>query len=247
MSENLMFDNSFQKSRTYFRVLQLLRIFSENIRETGSHLKSLRARSRSDGDYQEDSDIQRNWEIVLGFQSQKASELLQRIEEKSGEIKSLRDGLFNATSLLEASKSTTMNRYIIVFTIVTVLYLPPSFVATVFGTDLFNSDDTDGTITKFKFTTVAFSLLTYIVAFFLMWLADRMNTVCRLCTYIRRKWHRLASRFRMSPSDVEPVGDKDSEIKPDDAQDPGIDIEEGHYRREISRVRVGSGPSGNVS
>jgi len=37
--------------------------------------------------------------------------------------------LFNATSLREASRSTTMNRYIIVFTIVTVLYLPPSLIA----------------------------------------------------------------------------------------------------------------------
>ncbi len=37
--------------------------------------------------------------------------------------------LFNATSLREAARSTTMNRYVIVFTIMTVLYLPPSFTS----------------------------------------------------------------------------------------------------------------------
>ena len=37
--------------------------------------------------------------------------------------------LFNATSLREAARSTTMNRYVIVFTIMTVLYLPPGFTS----------------------------------------------------------------------------------------------------------------------
>ena len=37
--------------------------------------------------------------------------------------------LFNASSLREAARSTTMNRYVIVFTIMTVLYLPPSFTS----------------------------------------------------------------------------------------------------------------------
>jgi Mg2+ and Co2+ transporter CorA len=36
--------------------------------------------------------------------------------------------LLNATTLREASRANTMNRYIVVFTIVTVMYLPPNFI-----------------------------------------------------------------------------------------------------------------------
>jgi len=37
--------------------------------------------------------------------------------------------LFNATSLREASESSKMGRYVLVFTIATIIYLPPSFIA----------------------------------------------------------------------------------------------------------------------
>src|ERR1700760_1288756 len=37
--------------------------------------------------------------------------------------------LFTASSLREANRSTTMSRYVIIFTVVTVLYLPPSFMS----------------------------------------------------------------------------------------------------------------------
>jgi hypothetical protein len=88
--------------------------------------------------------------ILSEFQKRAGERLLQQIAEKTEEIKNLRDGvtlsnypvsttgdrcltntithqLFNANSLREASRSTTMNRYIIVFTVFTVLYLPLSF------------------------------------------------------------------------------------------------------------------------
>lgn len=93
-----------------------------------------------------------------------------------------------------------MNRYIIVFTIVTVLYPPPSLIAvrsqlplhlrwrvesrganitdaeqTVFGTQLFNSSNVAEPISKFKVSTIAISLGTYILAIFLVWLADRLE------------------------------------------------------------------------
>ena len=37
--------------------------------------------------------------------------------------------IFNATSLREANRSTTMNRYVIIFTVVTVIFLPPTFTS----------------------------------------------------------------------------------------------------------------------
>lgn len=98
----------------------------------------------------QDTALWENWEKLSSFQQKAEDRLLRRIAEKTEEIKSLRDGvsglenwnaagrlerlltdgqLFNATSLRESSQSTTMNRYVIVFTIMTVLYLPPSFIA----------------------------------------------------------------------------------------------------------------------
>ncbi|QRD93536.1 hypothetical protein F9C07_2235171 [Aspergillus flavus] len=61
--------------------------------------------------------------------------LLDRIERKIEEVKGLRDGLFNAISAKDASKGTKLaknscrqNRYILVFSVVTVFYLPKDFV-----------------------------------------------------------------------------------------------------------------------
>lgn len=62
--------------------------------------------------------------------------LLERIDRKTEEIKTLRDGLFNSTSVREATRATEMNRYVIVFTVVTVIYTPPSFISALFATPL---------------------------------------------------------------------------------------------------------------
>ncbi|KAM7208191.1 hypothetical protein V8F20_001471 [Naviculisporaceae sp. PSN 640] len=213
-TENFMFDNSFQKSRVYFQALQALRIFSESIQETGRHLHLLSAHLESSPrQWLGDENIQNNWKIVTSFQAEAEERLLRRIGEKTEEIKSLRDGLFNATSLLEASRSTTMNRYVIIFTIVTVIYLPPSFVATVFGTDLFNSEDTDDTINKFKFITVGISLITYLVALLLVWLVDRTNTIRVVYLYPLKYSHRFFKwlvSLGGSGAENEPASDEES-------------------------------------
>ncbi|RYP78767.1 hypothetical protein DL771_000434 [Monosporascus sp. 5C6A] len=167
--QNLMFDGSFQRSKLYFETLQILRIFADNIRFTGNDLEDIGHHFTGPPKYiaeyllqlpyagpyativaQEVEALQANWNIVTKFHHETEQRLLQRIEEKAEEVKSLRDGLLNATSLLEASQSTKMSRYIIAFTVVTIAYLPPSFVATAFGTQLFNDRDNAVTITKYK-------------------------------------------------------------------------------------------------
>ncbi|OTA98173.1 hypothetical protein M426DRAFT_326201 [Hypoxylon sp. CI-4A] len=114
------------------------------------------------------------------MQVNQSTELLERrIKAKTEDITSLRDALFNASSLLEASRATQMNRYVIVFTIVTVIFLPPSFVATLFGTDLFNEGSQLPSITKFQILTVVVSLGTYTIAFILIRIADSLDTLQR--------------------------------------------------------------------
>ncbi|ENH73684.1 hypothetical protein FOC1_g10000521 [Fusarium oxysporum f. sp. cubense race 1] len=74
---------------------------------------------------------------VIAEHEKQTESILSRIERKMEEIKGLRDGLFNATSVREAARGTSLaessslqNRYILVFTIATILYLPMGFVTT---------------------------------------------------------------------------------------------------------------------
>ncbi|OTB16432.1 hypothetical protein K445DRAFT_58648 [Daldinia sp. EC12] len=125
-----MFDSTFERSRLYFTVLQALRIFSEWIEESARELQQLKQ------DF--DANIQFNmarreidelWDKVIAIHGASSKSLIDRIEKKEEEIKSFRDGLFSATSVREASRATILNQYILVFTIVTIFYLPLSYVS----------------------------------------------------------------------------------------------------------------------
>jgi len=92
-----------------------------------------------------------NWAILTDHQRQLGNGLLARIRRKEEEAKGLRDAvcnsccriqrvgallltyhpgqLFNATSVKEATKSTELNHYVLIFTIVTIFYLPLGYVA----------------------------------------------------------------------------------------------------------------------
>ncbi|KAI0436815.1 hypothetical protein F4803DRAFT_556640 [Xylaria telfairii] len=148
-----MFDSNFKRSELYVTTLQILRIFNEY--------------------------------ILKQFQKQAQENLLGRILLKTEEVKSLRDGLFNATSLREANlssrlaelssrqtelslreahRSVVMGRYVLIFTVVTILYLPPSFISTVLDMDIFKKDIAQ-TRWEYKVSVVSVSLLTYLLSF----------------------------------------------------------------------------------
>jgi len=87
-----MFDDSFRRSRVYFRLLQILRIFFDSVRETGVQLNNMRPENTLISGF-DDEAIQDNWNIVVTYQAEVEKRLLQRIMEKTEEIKSLRDGV----------------------------------------------------------------------------------------------------------------------------------------------------------
>jgi len=107
--EGLMFDSSFERSHTYFTVLQLLRIFTESIEETApffsfmvTHWTDTWARTKtvkpkSEWHYRFDEAtykiIMHNWEIVRSTHKLAMERLLERIGKKTEEVKSLRDGV----------------------------------------------------------------------------------------------------------------------------------------------------------
>ncbi|KAI1375396.1 hypothetical protein F4677DRAFT_460836 [Hypoxylon crocopeplum] len=133
--ENYMYDDDdLKRSQFYFSLLQLLRIFSEWITRNMDDLKLVAERSvaRNEvpsilaactGGYDAKEDFEnaakivtRNWDFVLSLHQKK--DLYWPIAK-----------LFNAQSVRGTLRNTRINQYLLVFTVVTIIFLPPSFVA----------------------------------------------------------------------------------------------------------------------
>lgn len=127
--EDLMFDKSFNRSRDYFVALQLLRIMDEWINEAVSSIQQLRDNSHLFPPSLYIFEMKDNFDAVDRYMKEKAGTVQRRLQKKKEEINSLRDGLFNATSLRESTKAMALNQAIYVFTVVTVLFTPVSFLA----------------------------------------------------------------------------------------------------------------------
>ncbi|EYB26803.1 hypothetical protein FG05_09153 [Fusarium graminearum] len=127
--EDLMFDKSFNRSRDYFVALQLLRIMDEWINEAVSSIQQLREDTKFMHPGFSTFEIKDNLDAVDRYMKEKADPVQKRLQKKKEEINSLRDGLFNATSLRESTKAMALNQAIYVFTVVTVLFTPVSFLA----------------------------------------------------------------------------------------------------------------------
>lgn len=153
-----MFDDNFERSRLYFTILQILRLFGSCIGTILSDdLRPLDDVFLKDPNFplwemKEDElhVLRSNWELIRETQRKAEKSLSDRISYKTTEVESLRDGvcyptlndqilavplisffiqLFNASSLRETNSSSTMGRYVLIFTVVTVLYLPPTFIS----------------------------------------------------------------------------------------------------------------------
>ncbi len=102
-----MFGSSFDRSRVYFKTLEMLRIFGDTIRETGRDLQELDPNRLLHGSFRRagwdvrdfleeplaDKALWENWRTLSEFQVAAEQRLLRRIAEKTEEIKSLRDGV----------------------------------------------------------------------------------------------------------------------------------------------------------
>ncbi|KAJ3529360.1 hypothetical protein NM208_g9794 [Fusarium decemcellulare] len=184
----LMYDDPHATlSETYWAILQLLRKASDWIEESITNLRELvdiMERTFFSTSLQTDTItllppsehsqkaaaavFRQDWEVVLTKYHEKGQALLQRISQKKEVVENLREGLFNATAIQEAAKSKTLNHYIIVFTTVTIFYLPLSFVAALFALELFKWDNSSQTV-AFAVTTVLVAGGTYCFAGLLIW------------------------------------------------------------------------------
>ncbi|KAI0859718.1 hypothetical protein F4860DRAFT_482002 [Xylaria cubensis] len=89
-----------------------------------------------------------------------------------------------------------MGRYVLIFTVVTVLYLPPSFVSTVFALDIFQKDAAQ-TKWHYKVALVSVSLFTYTIALAFIIAVD-WNNFRRRCS----SWWVWFSPWRGNSSSV---------------------------------------------
>jgi hypothetical protein len=154
--ESLLFeDQSYTKSRTYFWALQslgaindcvtslisawdiydqssLLRLFEKTEASLGVALES---HSTRDGSPSESTGEYKICLSEIQQQMEKLQDLFKTNNAKQEEIKSLRDGLFNASTVLEARTTVLQGRNIQLLTYISILFLPASFVASIFGMD----------------------------------------------------------------------------------------------------------------
>ncbi|KAI1088797.1 hypothetical protein F5B19DRAFT_496041 [Rostrohypoxylon terebratum] len=183
-----MFDSTFERSKLYFTVLQTLRIFTEWIQESEREVQQL----KRDFDVNIQSNASRHssiasthitaprtifmkeideaWDELINMHGSSSKYLLDRIEKKEAEIKSFRDGLFSATSVREASRATALNQYILVFTIVTIFYLPLSYVSSLFSMDIFDYDSIRSSQTTFITITILIAVSTWAISAAVLWL-----------------------------------------------------------------------------
>ncbi|KAK3682275.1 hypothetical protein B0T22DRAFT_280149 [Podospora appendiculata] len=145
LCESVMFDDSFRLSKVYFTTIQVLNLASDWIEKAVSDWESLAERwvreTKADEIFDKEGLvlIAKSWSNVTANFKARADRHLDRIRHKREDVKALRDGLFNAKSLREATKGMALNRAIYVFTIVTVIFTPSSFIGSKNGTDRRNN------------------------------------------------------------------------------------------------------------
>ncbi|KAI0455029.1 hypothetical protein F5B21DRAFT_473482 [Xylaria acuta] len=173
---NLVLGNRADASVLYFKVLQILNNFSDMVRAAPSYLDTLSNNVRSSSHFNlwfeksypyteiTRNILQHNWKIVRERQCDASNRILAKLERTTNEVKSLQSGLFNVQSITEARKTRVLNKYLMVFTIVTILFLPPTFVATFFGMHIFDADTIDTTQKIFWLVLGALSGGTYLFA-----------------------------------------------------------------------------------
>ncbi|KAH7472873.1 hypothetical protein FOMA001_g11862 [Fusarium oxysporum f. sp. matthiolae] len=198
--EDLMFDRSFDRSKDYFVALQLLRVMDEWIDEIVLSVKELREHPMVEHLPLCAAEANNNFDATIKNMKERAEVVQKRIRKKQEEINSLRDGLFNATSLREATKAMSLNQAIYIFTFVTVLFTPISFLATFWALPFLNNpaegSDTVPEPSAFRNSFIVVPLLTYALVTGVAWFMGQRNGTNALLGLLREVWEILGQLLR---------------------------------------------------
>lgn len=237
--EGLLFDDDeFSYSKRYFEALQLLRISREWIEETQIDLHSWIDRMLEQNfglDSVDMVSLQRRHE-------EKCKSLLRQIEEKRIMVTSLRDGvtrpcllqghmltplqLYNATAVREARTgtkladiNTRLARTVLIFTVMTILYLPATFV----------------TVCANHTYTHHFNFLPFTKFILLELLRDAFVRQRNTCRYTACIWHRVLNYsicyLRHRRSGILLVHGSRAETKTENERKSGRESKSGLFKR----------------
>ncbi|KAI1616501.1 hypothetical protein EDD36DRAFT_137179 [Exophiala viscosa] len=186
LNDLLFDDRGLSTSRRYFVLLQHLRIYEEWIVGTSdglmvwyevcrSWLEGQNSRFeielKKPGLSKECEGVLIAWKKLVKDSQAAFGPLLDRIRTKRQEVVTLRDGLFNATAVREALQGSRLNqqglrlnRYVFIFTITTIIYLPLTFVTGFLGmNDL--PFKMKNSMMPLSWMIIAFCLGTYLITF----------------------------------------------------------------------------------
>ncbi|KAH8764196.1 hypothetical protein F5883DRAFT_675748 [Diaporthe sp. PMI_573] len=141
--QKLMYDDhNMTRSELYFTMDQLLRVFGDWTSDLVTDLRTLQQHildnfvknyrtditiSGLEPGAQSRQTLEPNWENLLRHAERSQTDVHTLVTQKQDEIRSLRDGWYNTIQVRESTKSTRMNQIMVIFTVATILYLPPTF------------------------------------------------------------------------------------------------------------------------
>ena len=162
--DRLLFeDEGFSRSRKYFWVIDALTKFIEEIEEAEQAWE--RYRTHEVDPFLRDVTTSEEYDFLqhhLGGAKSEVSRLevvRRRLEKHLERTKVLRDGLFNASAVIESRASTELGRNVRLLTYVSIFYLPLSFC-----TSLWSTTNTFSW-TNLAITMILLSFFTYIFTF----------------------------------------------------------------------------------
>ena len=201
-------DVALSRSKKYFWAIEFLKELEksvqDNIRQVDRLSRLLRTTPPPEGRQQRDFEARlRKQESALT----KLEALRVRFTQKREEAVALRDGLFNASAVMESRMSTKLGENIKLLTFVSIFFLPLSFCTVSFGIALCVGVNADGrqslwsvnddifSLSALAATMPVLSVLTYVIAL-------RLDVVVVL-------WNRFAGRARA------PRGQSSGEVVPE--------------------------------
>ncbi|KAL1964567.1 hypothetical protein VTN77DRAFT_6864 [Rasamsonia byssochlamydoides] len=164
-------DNTFSRSRKYFWVVDSLELFKTQIADTLREWKDFWDAQKQIIQLFEQVELQRACPEDVSLDAPTIDECVRAIETQLGRLRdnrvqfeafytktlALREGLFNASSVIESRASTRLGENVKLLTYVSIFYLPLSFCAAIW------SINENYSTSAFAITAVIIALITYLL------------------------------------------------------------------------------------